>query len=259
MKYQGRIASTPPPPDASGFVVMRQIPAWRLPLLVLLAVAAAALFFSVGHSTAHAAPPDAPGAVTGLTLTSGYDEYNRPKVVATWTAPSPQPTGRYLVEIFESPDTVSNPATLADRVNFWEPKPKATKASFRNLKPSTGYTVKVTARNKNKDGVTSGATVRKVSTTPAAFVPLSPPDAPGAVTGLSVVTTSNSVEARWTAPDPQPKGGYFVELFEGRGTAGEAKDSMGLKGNRSKARFGGVKEGTTYTVRVTPYNKKQGR
>ncbi len=229
----------------------------RLPVLVLLALAAAALVLSVGHSPAQADAPAAPGAVTNLTVKAGYDEHNRPKISATWTAPDPAPTGRYLVEIFESPDTVSNPATLANRVNFWEPRPAVTKSVFRALKPSTAYTVKVTARNTNEDGTTSGATVKQVKHTHGAFIPRSAPDAPGAVTGLSVVTSSNWVEARWTAPDPQPKGGYFVELFEGRGTAGEAEDSMGLKGNRTKARFEGVKEGTTYTVQVTPFNKNK--
>ncbi len=236
---------------------LRSLPSHRLPILALLALAAAALFFSVGHSTAEADAPPAPGAVTNLNLKNSYDEHKRPKITATWTAPSPAPTGRYLVEIFESANTVQDPLTADDRVNFWEPKPGVTKSVYRALKPGTAYTVRVTARNENEDGVTAGTAVLFTTTASNAFIPRTAPDAPGAVTGLSVVTTSNSVEARWTAPDPQPKGGYFVELFEGRGTAGEAEDSMGLKGNRSKARFEGVKEGTTYTVRVTPYNKNK--
>ncbi len=233
----------------------RRLAARRLPVLALLALAAAALVLSVGSSPVRAQAPAAPGAVTNLTLKTGYDEHKRPKITATWTAPSPAPTGRYLVEIFESANTVQDPITT--RLNFWEPKPTATKAVFRALKPGTAYTVRVTARNENEDGVTAGTAVLFTKTASNAFIPRTPPDAPGAVTGLSVVTSSEWVEARWTAPDPQPKGGYFVELFEGRGTAGEADDSMGLKGNRTKARFGGVKEGTTYTVRVTPYNKNK--
>ena len=134
--------------------------------------------------------PDAPGAVTSLTL----GKITSNSMVATWEAPSPAPTGSYIVELFRGTDT--SPTITLNRAKG------ATKAAFTGLTAATSYTVKVKAQNENSAGKTAGTQVTKTASTLAAGTGL-----PGAPTNIAFATSYNTSDSSkytmtvtWDAP-----------------------------------------------------------
>ena len=218
---------------------LRGLPIWLISALLALAI-------SLGQPVVEAAAPAAPGAVTNLTLKPA-----KTRITATWTAPNPAPTGRYIVEIFDEGSTTA----------FDEIKPKETKATFVALNPGESYTVSVKAQNKQGRSKTAGPAVTATMST------LSPPDAPGAVTNLSLTAGYrersgrdgiHTITATWTAPNPAPTGKYVVGIFEG--SSSDELYTISRESTSSKAHFdeGRLKPGTSYTVSVTAYNEDGG-
>ena len=207
-------------------------------MLALPTLAIVALAFLAGQSPAQAAPPAAPGAVTGLT-TSKVKTHS---LTVTWNAPSATPTAAYIIKLFEASDT-STAVQTADK------GPRQTlKVNFHQLKPGTAYVVSVKAQNKNKDGKTAGPERTATATTIAV------PSAPGAVTSLNSEVTYHSLTVTWNAPNPAPTGKYLVEIFDvsDGNTRKEVKKNIGK--NATKARFKHLKPNTTYKVSVRARN-----
>ena len=184
-----------------------------------------------------------PGAVTSLAV----DKVTGDRIVVTWTAPSPAPTARYVVQLFEgsnsSPEVTDYRPANATRAVFHRLSGGAT------LKPGTEYTVSVKARNKVKGGDPIAGPAATVTATTVAI-----PDAPGAVTNLALgKITSNSMVATWTAPSPAPTGSYIVELFKGSDSSPTI--ALNRAKGATKAAFTGLEAATSYTVKVKAQNE----
>ena len=180
--------------------------------------------------------PDAPGPVTGLTVKQVYTS----GVEVEWTAPDPAPTGRYLVEWDNTQSGVVENALYGS---------KATGAYIANLAENSGYTIRVRARNWIEGvGLSDYSAVAEVSATTAR------PPAPGVVTGLAFdadKTTSTSLVATWTAPDPAPTGKYVIELFAGSSATGTPLTTRYRDpGLAREAKFTGLTKNAQYTISV---------
>ncbi|MCY4564224.1 MAG: fibronectin type III domain-containing protein [Gammaproteobacteria bacterium] len=184
------------------------------------------------------APPSAPGAVTNLAL----GNITSKTMSATWAAPNPAPTGRYIVKLFRGNSATGKPVVEDPHLSK-----KKSKLNFINLDAGTAYTVSVTAQNDNGiGGPVAGTAVTKTATTLAAVA------APGPVTNLTAETvTGSKIAVTWTAPDPAPTGSYLIELIEG----GEIAHTKTRNKGATKAIFNYLKKGTSYTVKVTARNK----
>jgi RHS repeat-associated protein len=161
------------------------------------------------------APPVAPGAPAGLTVTGSNDT----SVSLSWTAPPGTVTGYY---VYENGGAVSVAASTS------------TSVTVTGLSVSTGYTFTVAAYNSAGTGTSS-------SSVPATTTAL-----PGAPSGLTVTgMTSGSVSLSWTAP-PGTVTGYYV--YENGGSTSVASSSS------TSVTVTGLTVSTTYTFTVASYD-----
>ena len=99
--------------------------------------------------SATTATPTAPGAVTGLAFDDDKTYAN--SLAATWTAPNPAPTGKYIIELFSGSSAAGTPLTIRHR----DPKLKL-EAKFTGLTKGTQYTIRVRAQNAYDHEIVAG-------------------------------------------------------------------------------------------------------
>ena len=203
----------------------------------LIALAIAALAFSVSQSTAQAAAPDAPGAVTNLSLKPGVE-----RMTVSWTAPDPASTGRYVIKVYTGSTATGTPVLTRYAQS------DKTERTFDGLTGGTQYTVSVQAQNKNNDGKTAGTAVTQTATTLAAAA------TPGAVTNLSLKPGVERMTVSWTAPDPAPTGRYVIDVYEGSTASGAVVLTRYAQSDKTERKFAGLTGGTQYTVSVKAQN-----
>jgi RHS repeat-associated protein len=166
-------------------------------------------------SATTSAPPAAPAAPTGLTVTGSTDT----SVSLSWTAPSGSVTGYY---VYENGGTTSVATSTT------------TSVTVTGLSKSTGYTFTVAAYN----SVGTGTPSSSVSATTTAL--------PGTPAALTVTgTTSSSVSLSWTAPSGAVTG-YYV--YENGGTTSVATSTS------TSVTVTGLTVSTTYTFTVAAYD-----
>jgi hypothetical protein len=176
-------------------------------------------------------PTPAPGAVTGVTATSG----GLTSANVSWTAPvtGGTPTS-YRITPF-----VGSTAQPSTTVNA-----PATSATVTGLTTGTSYRFTVQAVNPTGSGPASALSN---AVTPLTAV------APAAPTGVSAVGAGQAARVRWTTPSSDgdsPITGYTVTPFIGS----TALAPVQAGASATSATVSGLTNGTTYTFRVTAQN-----
>jgi hypothetical protein len=177
-------------------------------------------------------PTPAPGQVTNVTATAGFNSAN-----VSWAAPSTggAPTSYVVTPYIGS--TAQTPTTITGT-------PPVTNATISNLTQGTAYTFQVQAVNPAGNGTVSAASN---SVTPTG------PQAPAAPTNVSASPATGRALVSWTAPNNNGSAltGYTVTPYIGS-TAQTAVQV--LSGTATSATVTGLKVGTAYTFTVTATN-----
>ena len=177
-------------------------------------------------------PTPAPGQVTNVTATPGFNSAN-----VSWSAPSTggAPTTYTVTPYIGS--TAQTPTTVTGT-------PPVTNATISNLAQGTAYTFTVQASNPAGNGAVSAASN---SVTPTG------PSAPAAPTNVVGNPASGQVQVTWTAPNSNGSAltGYTVTPYIGS----TAQTPMQvLNGSATSTTVTGLKVGTAYTFTVTATN-----
>jgi Domain of unknown function (DUF4082)/Fibronectin type III domain/Bacterial Ig domain len=184
---------------------------------------------------APAAPPVAPGQVTGVTATAGSGSAN-----VSWSAPTSggAPTS-YIVTPYIG-TTAQTPKTVAGT-------PPATSTTISGLTSGTTYTFTVQATNATGSG--------PVSSPSNAVTPPAPPPAsvPGAPTAVTAGARNQSALVSWTAP--LSDGGSAITNYRITPFIGTtAQTPVTVAASATSATIGGLTNGTSYTFTVTAIN-----
>jgi hypothetical protein len=179
-----------------------------------------------------AAPPAAPGQVTGVTATAGTGS-----ATVSWSAPSSggEPSS-YVVTPFIG-TTAQTPTTITGT-------PPATSATISGLTPGTTYTFTVRASNETGSGEASSPS--NAVTIPGAGVP-------GAPTAVTAAPRNQSALVSWKAPTNN--GGSSITNYRITPYVGTtAQTPTTVAGTATSATVGSLTNGTSYTFTVTAIN-----
>jgi hypothetical protein len=189
---------------------------------------------TVVFKAASQAPPTAPGAPTGVTVTAGDQSAK-----VTWTAPGSggSPITSYTVTPFIG-STAQTPTVISG-------SPPATTATITGLTDGTTYTFTVTAAN----GVGAGP-----ASAPSGQVIPTAPTAPGAPSNVTATAGNQSAMVSWTAPATggSPITEYSVIPY----LSGVAQAATQVSGSppATTANVTGLTDGSAYTFTVTATN-----
>jgi hypothetical protein len=177
-------------------------------------------------------PMPAPGPVTNVTATAGFDSAN-----VSWSAPTGGgvPTTYTVTPYIGS--TAQTPITLNG-------SPPATNTTVTGLTQGTAYTFTVQASNPSGSGPVSTASN---SVTPTG------PSAPAAPTGVTASPASSQAQVSWTAPNGNGSAvtGYIVTPY--LGTSAQTPTQV-LSGSATSASITGLTNSTAYTFTVSATN-----
>ena len=203
-------------------------------------------YSTVAEVSVTTATPTAPGAVTGLAFDS--DKTTATSLVATWTAPDPAPTGKYIIELFSGSSATGTPLTIRHR----DPG-LALKAKFTELTKSTQYTVRVKAQNAYDHKIVAGVAATATGTTgPAAGLPGRPINLTFVASAFS--STGFTMTVSWDSPLGTNLGGrsvqkYYVRIAL-RGEDGMENSERVSKTPTARSHSFGMSYCTEYRVQV---------
>ena len=178
--------------------------------------------------------PTAPAAPTNVTATAG-----NASAALTWTAPPNGGSAITKYTVTRYVDGVANGTTTSAG------SPPASALTITGLTNGTTYTFTVTAENAVGTGPASASSNAVTPNAPAV---------PGAPTNVTATAGNKSATVSWTAPPAgsSPITGYTITTYVGS-TVQKTTPVNGSPPPTSRT-ITGLKNGTTYTFRVTATN-----
>jgi hypothetical protein len=175
--------------------------------------------------------PNAPGQVTNVTATGGYQS-----ATVSWSAPVGGGATTYTVMPYIGA-TPQNPVTVTG-------SPPATSTTVTNLMPGTAYTFTVQASNAYGSGSTSAASN---SVTPTG------PSSPGAPTNVTASPATTQALVSWAAPNANGSAITSYTVTPYIGSAAQTPVQVN-DGSATSTTVLGLTNGTAYTFKVTATN-----
>jgi hypothetical protein len=177
-------------------------------------------------------PTTAPGQVTNVSATPGYDTAN-----VTWSAPAEGgPVTTYTITPYIGTEA-QTPTTVTGT-------PPATGVSVKGLTNGVQYTFTVQASNPNGVGPVSGASN---AVTPSALT------VPSAPTGVTASAATAQAQVSWS--EPASNGGSTITGYTVIPYLGStAQTPVEVAGSATSAIVKGLTNGTSYTFTVTAVN-----